>query len=412
MEQQPKEEKKCWMGWVCVARQSSAVASRRKQSSTQSSQWRVDWFFLWLAASLSLVGAAFVDFFSFRFLPFNQRLKKGPLKKRTNQLHSLSFVLLNWIELLFLLLFASFGGAPAAGSGHNPQQSKQQEQQSNSTFFFSLNFFSFVERERNGEKRRGRVTNHSFTNQALFIHDWFLSCRIQLNKHIQSNLSILKEKIGIELCVVGAVRPSINNFISFHYWFHYFYNSRRRQRQLKKTKPISLLRILINECARRRRDCLFCLPAALSFFSNEIISLKRRRARQQRRNQSFNSISSSRAAGEEKWNWLISLTALALGAPFIVFSSIAQQIPFQPSKLSFIPFICFHSRKTIHSLLIGLVVVVVLSSLRSIGRCPPHNPQKKRQHNQPTGLTRSIFFSWREKNGLALPAPSIKIKDF
>ena len=29
---------------------------------------------------------------------------------------------------------------------------------------------------------------------------------MQLNKHIQSNLSILKEKIGIELCVVGAAR--------------------------------------------------------------------------------------------------------------------------------------------------------------------------------------------------------------
>ena len=43
--------------------------------------------------------------------------------------------------------------------------------------------------------------------------------------------------------------------------------------QLKKTKPISLLRILLNECARRRRDCLFCLPAAPSINSNENLSL-------------------------------------------------------------------------------------------------------------------------------------------
>ena len=44
------------------------------------------------------------------------------------------------------------------------------------------------------------------------------------------------------------------------------------------------------------------------------------------RNQSFNSISSSRAAGEEKWNWLISLTALALGAPFISSIPLAGQL--------------------------------------------------------------------------------------
>ena len=70
---------------------------------------------------------------------------------------------------MLLVWFSSLGGAIGAASAHNRRRQQEKQRQFNE----------------------------------------FRQCRIQLTNHIQSNLSILKEKIGIELWAGVAVRPSI-----------------------------------------------------------------------------------------------------------------------------------------------------------------------------------------------------------
>ena len=114
--------------------------------------------------------------------------------------------------------------------------------------------------------------------------------------------------------------------------------SRSAINSFKKTKPISLLRILLNECARRRRDCLFCLPAALSFFSNENVSLKRRGARQPFPFQQLSSFSIAHRGRMKRRvaEWTCRAAGL-LGAPFAFFIQ-QQATPFLHSMNKFISF--------------------------------------------------------------------------
>ena len=90
-------------------------------------------------------------------------------------------------QLFSLSALALLGGAIGGATAHNPP----------------------IELRR---RRVAFIDSFQQIHQTRQLHwktksfSYFAAGRMQLNKHIQSNLSILKEKIGIELCVVGAAR--------------------------------------------------------------------------------------------------------------------------------------------------------------------------------------------------------------
>ena len=158
---------------------------RRKQSSTQSSQWRVDWFFLWLAA-LPL-GFTFNQHFSFRLIDSITFINRRSRRKVWFHSFLIAFVGL----VLGLLLFAEhWRVAPPITPQRQPIQTNQLQwnetiQTKTKVFLFIHSFpwalngrqFSFLssarplgraswKKKRNWMAQRSQPTHffHSFNN--------------------------------------------------------------------------------------------------------------------------------------------------------------------------------------------------------------------------------------------------------